>query len=155
VVHGRTEFLSPAYYTSMGFAVPAAVGALFARPRQRVVVLAGDGAFQMTGMELSTIIRHQFAPIVIVLDNQGYGTERRLHPGDWKYNDIHPWNYARLPEVLGGGVGYEVRSEGDFDVALRQAWNDRARMSLIHVHLAGDDFSQPLNRLADRLGARV
>ncbi len=50
--HGRTEFLSPAYYTSMGFAVPAALGASAARPEARVVALVGDGAFQMTGMEL-------------------------------------------------------------------------------------------------------
>jgi indolepyruvate decarboxylase len=50
---GRTEFLSPAYYTSMGFSVPAAVGAHFARPKSRVVVVCGDGAFQMTGMEIS------------------------------------------------------------------------------------------------------
>ena len=155
VVHGRTEFISPAYYTSMGFAVPAAVGAMFARPEQRVVVVVGDGAFQMTGMELSTIVRHGFAPIVIVLDNRGYGTERKLHPGDWKYNDVHPWNYAQLPEVLGGGTGYEVRTEGDFDAALRNAWANCRAMSLIHVHLAQDDFSQPLERLAERLQARV
>lgn len=155
VVHGRTEFISPAYYTSMGFAVPAAVGAMCARPGQQVVVLVGDGAFQMTGMELSTIVRHGFAPIVIVLDNRGYGTERKLHPGEWKYNDIHPWHYAQLPAVLGGGTGYEVRTEKDFDTALRRAWADRKQMSLIHVHVAKTDFSQPLQRLAERLGARV
>ena len=48
-IHSRTDFLSPAYYTSMGFSVPAAVGACFAKPDKRVVVLCGDGAFQMTG----------------------------------------------------------------------------------------------------------
>ena len=88
----RTEFISPAYYTSMGFSVPAALGAHCASPASRVVVLCGDGAFQMTGMELSTIVRHGFAPIVIVLDNHGYGTERMLQPGAWAYNEIHPWN---------------------------------------------------------------
>ena len=51
----RTEFISPAYYTSMGFAVPAAVGAGKAAPGVRPLVIVGDGAFQMTGMELSTI----------------------------------------------------------------------------------------------------
>jgi indolepyruvate decarboxylase len=155
VVHDRTEFIAPAYYTSMGFAVPAAVGAMCARPGQRVVVLVGDGAFQMTGMELSTTIQHGFAPIVIVLDNRGYGTERKLHPGDWKYNDIHPWHYAMLPSILGGGTGYDVLTEGDFDSALRRAWADRKQMSLIHVHVDPTDFSQPLQRLAERLGARV
>ena len=51
VIRGQTEFLSPAYYTSMGFAVPAAVGAKMARPDLKTIVLVGDGAFQMTGME--------------------------------------------------------------------------------------------------------
>ncbi len=55
VIHENGEFLSPAYYTSMGFSVPAALGAATARPDRRVLVLVGDGAFQMTGQELSTI----------------------------------------------------------------------------------------------------
>jgi indolepyruvate decarboxylase len=104
-IHQRTDFLSPAYYTSMGFSVPAALGALTARPKSRVVVICGDGAFQMTGMELSTIVRRGHAPIVIVLDNQGYGTERFLHPGQWQFNEIHPWKYHKLPDLLGGGTG--------------------------------------------------
>ncbi len=153
VIRGRTEFLCPAYYTSMGFGVPAALGAGVARPDLRPLVLVGDGAFQMTGMELSTIVRHGFDPIVIVLDNKGYGTERFLHPGD--FNDIHPWNYHKLPEVLGGGTGYEVRTEGEFDAALRAAWADHGGMSLIQVHLSRDDCSAALKRLCDRLSKKV
>src|SRR5262249_41910594 len=49
-IHHRTEFLGPAYYASMGFAVPAGIGAQLANPRLRPLVLVGDGAFQMTGM---------------------------------------------------------------------------------------------------------
>ena len=81
---------------------------MVARPDLRPIVLVGDGAFQMTGMELSTIVRHGFHPIVIVLDNDGYGTERLLHPGEHSFNDILPWHYTQLPEVLGGGRGYEA-----------------------------------------------
>ena len=149
----RTEFLSPAYYTSMGFAVPAALGASIARPDLRPIVLVGDGAFQMTGMELSTIVRLGLDAIVIVLDNKGYGTERFLHPGE--FNDIHPWNYHKLPEVLGGGRGYEVRTEGDFDAALKSALADRGQMSLIQAHIGLEDRSQALDRLAERLSKRV
>ncbi len=153
VVRQRTDFLSPAYYTSMGFAVPATLGAHFASRDLRAVTIVGDGAFQMTCMELSTIVRHGFAPVVIVLDNKGYGTERALHPGD--FNDIHPWNYTRLTEVFGGGTGYEVRTEGEFDKALKSAWADTSGMSLIQVHLPLDDHSKALNRLAQRLSKRV
>jgi len=155
VIRHATEFISPAYYTSMGFAVPAALGAMIARPDLRPIVLVGDGAFQMTGMELSTIVRHRLNPIVIVLDNRGYGTERRLHPGDYAFNEIHPWQYHKLPEVLGGGVGYEVHTEGEFDKALSAARADTTQMALIQVHLGADDCSQTLQRLAERLSPQV
>ncbi len=155
VVHERTEFISPAYYTSMGFSVPAALGACFAKPDKRVVVICGDGAFQMTGNELSSIVRNGFSPIIILLDNHGYGTERYLQEGDWKYNEIHPWNYSRLTEVYGGGQGYSVQTEGEFVQALQQAWGDRTQFHLIQVKLSEGDASQTLLRLADRLGARV
>ncbi|HEV3342470.1 MAG TPA: thiamine pyrophosphate-binding protein [Pirellulales bacterium] len=152
--HGRTEFIGPAYYTSMGFGVPGALGAATARPDVRTVVVVGDGAFQMTGNELSTIVRQGHHSVVIVLDNKGYGTERILHPGDFKYNEVHPWSYHKLPEVLGGGKGYCVRTEGEFDRALSQAWHDK-QMHLIQAHLPLDDSSPSLRRLAEHLRKRV
>jgi indolepyruvate decarboxylase len=153
VIRGETEFLSPAYYTSMGFAVPAALGAKVARPDCRVVALVGDGAFQMTGMELSTIVGRGLAVTVIVLDNGGYGTERLIREGS--FNDINPWQYERLPEILGGGTGYEVRTEGEFDAALLRSLADTSAMSLIRVHIAADDHSLTLDRLGAGLARRL
>ena len=153
MTHGRTEFLGPSYYTSMGFSVPAALGTSVARPKMRNVVLVGDGAFQMTGNELSTLIRHDFHTIVIVFDNKGYGTERVLHPGD--YNDINPWQYHKLPEVYGGGRGFDVRTEGEFDRALSEVWNDGHGVSVIQVHLSEDDCSNALKRLAEKLSKKI
>lgn len=155
LIRGRTEFLSPAYYTSMGFSVPAALGAQVARPEARVVAICGDGAFQMTGQELSTLVRHAYDPVIIVLDNGGYGTERKLHAGEWEFNNVHGWDYHKLPEIYRGGKGYDVRTEADFDRCLQIAWDDRSGPSVIHVRLAQDDFSSPLKRLGERLGSRV
>ena len=151
----KTDFLSPAYYTSMGFAVPAALGAQTARPNARVIAIVGDGAFQMTGMELSTLVRHQMPVIVIVLDNGGYGTERLLHPGEFKFNDIQPWQYSQLPVVLGGGTGYDIRTEGEFDAALNAAWQDRTGPSVLHVHLDPQDRSRALAKLAEMMQKTV
>ena len=153
VIRGHTEFIAPAYYTSMGFAVPAALGAKTARPDLTVVALVGDGAFQMTGMELSTMVRRGLAVTVIVLDNKGYGTERLLHEGS--FNDINPWRYELLPQVLGGGTGFEVRTEGEFDAALSRALADTSGMSIIRVHIDESDRSQTLERLAAGLAQRV
>lgn len=70
-IRKHTEFLSPAYYTSMGFAIPAALGAHMNKRKLRPIVFVGDGAFQMTGQELSTIVRNSLNPIVMVLNNKG------------------------------------------------------------------------------------
>jgi indolepyruvate decarboxylase len=155
VIHDSTDFLSPAYYTSMGFSVPAALGACTARPNDRIVVICGDGAFQMTGQEMSTLIRRGHAPILIVLDNHGYGTERMLQEGDWEYNEIHPWNYHALPTIYGGGRGHLVTTEEEFCLALNEAWDDRQQLHLIHAKLVEGDASRTLTRLAERLGKRV
>jgi indolepyruvate decarboxylase len=154
IVRERAEFISPAYYTSMGFAVPAALGVHVAQPDRRAIVIVGDGAFQMTGMELSTLIRHKFPTIIVLLDNGGYGTERFLHP-NCNFNDVQPWHYAKLPEVLGGGRGYEIRTEGELDAALRSAWADTSGPSLLQVKIGPHDISTALNRLAERLSKRV
>jgi TPP-dependent 2-oxoacid decarboxylase len=148
---GKTEFISPAYYTSMGFAVPAALGVNVARADARVVAIVGDGAFQMTGMEFSNLVRHKFPTVVIVLDNKGYGTERLLHAGDWKFNDIQYWHLHRLPELVGGGKGYLIRTEGEFDQALNAAWKDRSGPSILQVMIDPIDCSRALSRLAERM----
>jgi indolepyruvate decarboxylase len=155
VVHEKADFLSPAYYTSMGFATPATLGACVAKPQQRVITICGDGAFQMTGNELSTIIRNGYSPILIILDNHGYGTERFLHEGEWKYNEINPWNYHKLPEIYGGGRGYLVSTEGEFAEALKQACLDTSCVQIIQAKLKENDASTTLLRLAERLGQRV
>src|SRR4051794_27043283 len=152
---GKTEFISPAYYTSMGFAVPAALGVHVARPGARVVAIVGDGAFQMTGMEFSNLVRYKFPSVVIVLDNGGYGTERLLHPGNWQFNNTPPWQYHRLPELVGGGKGYLIRTEGEFDQALNTAWEEHETPSILQVVIDQKDCSRSLSRLAERMSKTV
>ncbi|MBQ16327.1 MAG: preprotein translocase subunit Tim44 [Planctomycetaceae bacterium] len=145
----HTQFLSPAYYTSMGFAIPAAIGVQVADPGLRPIVLVGDGAFQMTCMELSTAVRNGFNPVVIVLNNKGYTTERFLQEGP--FNDILDWKYHRLPDLLGGGWGFEVHTESELDQALTAALANQDAFSLLNVHLEPTDISPALERLANRM----
>ena len=152
-IHQHTEFLGTAYYASMGFAVPAAIGAQLADPERRPLVMVGDGAFQMTGMELSTAIRYHLNPIVIVLNNAGYGTERHIQDGS--YNDLVPWNYHLLPELLGSGRGFAVETEEQLDDALRRAELETESFSLLDVRLDPYDRSPALDRLAKNLAKRL
>ena len=152
-IYRHTEFISPAYYTSMGFAIPASIGAQFGNLKRRPLVLVGDGAFQMTCLELSTAVRYGFCPIVLVLNNKGYTTERFLQEGP--FNDILNWNYHRLPDFLGGGRGFEVRTEGELEEALTAAIANRKSFSLLNIHLEKLDISPALERLAERLSKHI
>lgn len=152
-IYQHTEFISPAYYTSMGFSIPAAVGIQVANPNLRPLVFVGDGAFQMTCLELSTAARHNFNPIVMVLNNKGYTTERFLQDGP--FNDIPNWQYHRLPDLLGEGWGFEVHTEGDFEKALKAALANKDTFSLLNIHLDPHDISPALKRLAQRLSKRL
>lgn len=153
VIHGSTEFICPAYYTSMGFAVPASAGVQLANPKMRPLVLVGDGAFQMTGMELGTAVRYGLNPIVVVLNNQGYGTERPMQEG--KFNDLVNWNYNKVPELLGAGRGFEVRTEEDLEQALSVAREHTQSFTLLNVCLDPADVSPALKRFTQSLGKKI
>lgn len=153
-VHGQTDFLSPAYYCSMGFAVPAAIGAQLASPTLRPIVIVGDGAFQMTGMEISTIIRFALNPIIIILNNNGYGTERPMLDGP--FNDILPWNYYRIPEIIGHGKGFVIETEDQLEESLSAAERIYSKdLCILDVHLDIHDGSPALQRLTESLGKKV
>lgn len=141
------NFIVQPFYASIGYCLPAALGVALARPAKRPVVLTGDGAFQMTAQEFGTLARHSCAAIVIVLNNQGYLIERVLHE-DGLYNDIANWNYASLPEALGGrGGGVKVSTEGELERALDQALRVKDRPVLLEMQLPGRECSEGLARL--------
>ena len=144
-----TNFLADAYYLSMGFGVPAAIGAMAARPNDRVLTVVGDGAFQMTGMELSTAAKFGMKPIVFVLNNDGYGTQRFILDGP--FNEILRWNYTKLTELFGVGVSTKVTTNGELEMALKNAiaGND---LTLIEVILPRHDSSPSLRRVGEELG---
>ena len=153
VIQQHTNFLSPAYYTSMGFAVPASIGAQLSTPNTRPLVIVGDGAFQMTGTELSTTVRYGLNPIVLLLNNHGYGTERHLLEGD--FNDIGCWNYSCMPSLFSSGRGFHVRTEGEFEEAMKTAFAETQQFTLIEAELEKMDRSPALARLAERMSKTV
>jgi indolepyruvate decarboxylase len=150
VSHHR--FISPAFYCSMGPAIPGALAFGLAKPDIRPLVLVGDGAFQMSSSELSTLLDHKLNPIVFVLNNRGYTTERFLLEGS--FNDIRNWNYHKITELLGGGQGFYVETEGDLVVAIEQALKSK-ELSIINVSVEKMDITKSLRRMVDNLCKRV
>lgn len=144
-----SNFLSDAYYLSMGFAVPAAIGAMAAQPNNRVVAIVGDGAFQMTGIELSTALKFGMNPIVYVINNDGYGTQRHILDGP--FNEILMWNYTKLTELFGKGTSCKVTTIGEMEDATRNAFQGEG-MHLIEVIVPRDDCSPSLRRMGEELG---
>jgi indolepyruvate decarboxylase len=144
-----SNFLSDAYYLSMGFAIPAAIGAMAAQPENRVFTIVGDGAFQMTGIELSTVAKYGMKPIVFVLNNDGYGTQRHILDG--VFNNILMWNYTKLTDLLGVGKSWKVATCGGLEAAIKEAIANDS-LSLIEVMIPRDDCSPSLRRMGEELG---
>ncbi len=149
----NSRYYGPVYYTSMGYAIPAALGVMITAPQERAIIVVGDGAFQMTGMEISSFIKHNLNPIILVINNHGYTTQRFLKEG--AYNNLHNWNYHHITELLGEGLGIEVRTEDELEGALTKALGHTQSYSILNLHFDKEDTSETLQRLTDHLSKRV
>lgn len=101
---------TPVTWLSIGYMLPAALGAAKAQEEMRAssshqvartILLIGDGSFQMTAQELSTIIRQELDVIVFLINNNGYTIERAIHGRRQGYNDIAGWRYLEAPSFFG------------------------------------------------------
>lgn len=145
----RNNFLADAYYLSMGFAVPAAIGAMAADAEGRTLAIVGDGAFQMTGIELSTAAKEGMKPIVCIINNHGYGTQRHIIDGP--FNNIHPWKYTELCALFGYGKGVRVTTKGEFESVMKEAFANENDMYLIEAVVPRDNCSVSLKRMGEQM----
>ena len=144
------DSFSPGYYASVGYSVPTALGLAFADPTRRVLALSGDAAFQMTGVEVSTMGRFGLNPIVVVMNNGGYGTERPLY--DAPFDDVARWRYAELPAVMGAGKGFVAGTEEEFAAALEAARDFTGGFVIIDAHIEAGDISPAFRRFLELFG---
>jgi indolepyruvate decarboxylase len=142
-------YFAQGYYASMGFAVPAAMGAEIGTGR-RCLVLCGDGGFQMTGPEISYAPRRGLSPVVVLVNNSGWGIFRPVTPRK-DLLEIPPWPYAELAQAW-GGVGMRARTRQELREALRAAHEVR-EFVLVECLVPPDDIS-PVSRRYIRASAR-
>jgi len=134
-------YFAQGYYASMGFGVPAALGAQIGTGI-RPLVLTGDGAFQMTGMEIAHSPRYGLSPIVVLVNNGGWGIFRPVSPRS-DLLEIPSWPYAELAQNW-GGVGFVAETPGQLRDALRAA-HEVSDFALIECRVPPDDLS-PISR---------
>ena len=145
----KGQFLCMAYYTSMSFSVPAAVGVKYAKPHKRPIVIVGDGAFQMTGSEFSSHIRNELNTVILILNNRGYSTEKAIMEGE--FNDIHNWRYDKITDLMDGGVGMYISDSSQFRNALETALDDVSQSYVLNIEIAPDDQSIAMKNIIETL----
>ena len=132
-------------YGSIGWSVGATLGYSVGAPDRRPIALIGDGSFQLTAQEVSTMIRYELNPIIFLINNGGYTIEVEIHDGP--YNTIKNWNYADLVKVFnaedGNGWSDQVSTEGELEEAIKVAVSHNGP-ALIEVAIDRDDCSKNL-----------
>ncbi len=151
-VHEAHTFLGPAFYLSMGWAIPASLGVQLAKPKKRPICIVGDGAFQMSCNEIGTILSRGLNPIIFVLNNRGYTTERLILDG--KFNDIPDWNYHQITHMIGGGEGLKAQTEEELESAVAQALKSN-KVFIINCVVDPRDTSPALKRIGESLSKKV
>ncbi len=143
-----TTFVGQLLWAAIGYSLGAVLGCAIAAPNRRSILFIGDGSFQMTAQELSTLLRYDLKPIIFLINNDGYTIERDIHGEKMPYNDIQRWNYHKLHEVFGdNGWGIKVSTESELDSALQQAEQNRGSLAFIEVVMDKMDNPEILLKL--------
>lgn len=141
---------------SIGWSVPAAFGYTLGNGSNgHVLALIGDGSFQFTAQEVSTMIRCHQAPILFIVNNRGYVVESEIHEGP--YNYIKNWDYAGLVDVLnadeGNGLGFTAKTNDQLAEAIEKAKNHHEGPVLIECQIDHDDVSPELAKWGEKVSA--
>ena len=122
---------------SMGYGLPAAIAAKLMHPERDVLCFAGDGCFQMTGLEFGTAVQEGANVIVLVVDNGMYGTIRmhqeREYPGRVSATALRNPDFAALARAY-GGHGETVERTEDFAPAFQRA-RASGLPAILHIKL--------------------
>ncbi|WP_335682199.1 thiamine pyrophosphate-dependent enzyme [Staphylococcus nepalensis] len=84
---------------SIGYTLPATLGIKIADKHRRNVLLIGEGALQLTGQALSTIISEHLIPVIFIINNDGYKIDRKIHGKTALYNDVKTNNVTTSSEL--------------------------------------------------------
>lgn len=150
------EVIAQPGWSSIGYSLPAVAGAqLAASPDRRAVLVIGDGAAQLTVQEIGTIAREGLAPVIVLVNNDGYTVERAINGWNAAYNDISRWDWQAVPSALGAdAVTARARTVGELHDALVRFSAHADRIRFLEVIVGKHDLPQVLSDTARAVAER-
>ncbi|CAM8881711.1 unnamed protein product [Rhodiola kirilowii] len=141
-------------YGSIGWSVGATLGYAQAVPQKRVIACIGDGSFQVTAQDVSTMIRCNQKSIIFLINNGGYTIEVEIHDGP--YNVIKNWNYTALVDAIHNDEGncwtMKVGNESELIEAIEIATGEKQDcLCFIEIIVHKDDTSRELLEWGSRV----
>lgn len=149
--------LSQVLWGSIGWSVGACQGAALAAKDsgsdRRTILFVGDGSFQLTAQELSTMIRHGLKPTIFVICNDGFTIERFIHGMDAVYNDINNWKYKDLVSVFGGEKTcktFQIKTKNELNELLtNKEFNAAECLQFVELYMPREDAPRALIMTAE------
>ncbi len=151
-----TVFIGQPMWGSIGYTLPATLGAALAEPRRRPVLLIGDGSAQLTIQEIGQLIRERIPAVILLVNNDGYSVERAIHGEDQYYNDIPAWNWSKALEFFGAGdFGLTLKAETLDELgAAFEKTKAHPGLVFLEVRTGKKDYPKQLVRVAEALAAK-
>jgi indolepyruvate decarboxylase len=148
-------FIGQPLWASIGYTLPATLGAGLAHPDRRPVLLIGDGAAQLTVQELGCLAREKIPAVIVLVNNDGYTIERAIHGEHAYYNDIVSWKWLDLLGALGAHdhLAFRAENQAELDDALMTTAAHREKMVIIEAIVPRLDLPPVLADLAHSAAA--
>lgn len=151
----NVTYIAQMLWASIGYTLGALLGACRAAPERQAVLFIGDGAFQLTAQEVSTLLREGLSPTIFLLDNDGYTIERMIHGATMPYNDIQHWHYSALPKIFADTAwSATVKTESELAHALTERKKHPKQLALIVVVMEKMDAPEVLIKLGKEVSER-
>ncbi len=132
----NTTYVAQPLWGSIGYTLPALLVTQLADLSRRNILIIGDGSFQLTVQELSTILRQNLKPIIFLINNNGYTVERAIHGQNQPYNDIQMWDYTKLANTFGSeekSLTFKVENETELAEVLTKINFNINRLIFVEV----------------------
>ena len=141
------KFISSGGLGTMGYGIPAAVGAQIACPDNLVIAVTGDGSFQMCMHELGTILEQELPIKILVFNNTVLGMVRQLqyHYSGQRYSGVHfskTVDFMALAKAY-GAAGYQITSKEEAPEILKEAFGNGI-FTIVEIAIDPDDLCLPI-----------